>query len=165
MGDGGQLLHEWARGVDEKGRGVLAESGRTVGASIAGRRTYDLSIPSWGADGPGGPARTSTFVVSHGEPEGVPEGGVYTFVRSPEEALEKATAAAGGKDVDVFSPSIGLQLLRAGRVDEIRIHLVPVLFGSGARLFEGLGDGHVFLEPVEAIETPTATHLRYRVAK
>ena len=165
MGDGGQLLHEWARGADEKGREVLAESGRTVGASIAGRRTYDLSIPSWAADGPGGPARTPTFVVSHGEPEGVPEGGVYTFVRSPEEALEKATAAAGGKDVDVFSPSIGLQLLRAGRVDDIRIHLVPVLFGSGTRLFEGLGDGHVVLEPVEATETPTATHLRYRVAK
>ena len=51
MGDGGQRLHEWAFGADERGREVLAESLRTVGASIAGRRTYDLSVPWWGATG------------------------------------------------------------------------------------------------------------------
>ncbi len=58
MGDGGQQLHEWAFAADERGRDVLAESMRTVGASIAGRRTYDLSVPWWGPDGPGGAART-----------------------------------------------------------------------------------------------------------
>src|SRR5215472_17494594 len=105
-------LHEWAFGEDEVGRKVLAESQNAVGASIAGRRTYDLSIPWWGPDGPGGSARTPTFIVSHSTPAQVPEGGVYTFVGSPIEALELGQAAAGGKDVDVFSASIGQQLLR-----------------------------------------------------
>jgi len=163
MGDGGQQLHEWAFGADERGREVLAQSARTVGASIAGRRTYDLSVPWWGPDGPGGAARTPTFIVSHGTPDQVPEGGVYTFVGSPIEALEQARAAAGGKDVDVFSASIGQQLLRAGRIDEIRVHLVPVLFGAGTRLVEDLGDSHVQLAIIGVDEGAKATHLRYAV--
>ncbi|MBA2715320.1 MAG: dihydrofolate reductase family protein [Rubrobacteraceae bacterium] len=165
MGDGGQRLHEWAQGDDEKGRDVLAENQRTVGASIAGRRTYDLSIPWWGADGPEGSVRTPTFIVSHGEPEGVPEGSVYTFVTSPEEAVERAIETAGDKDVDVFSANIGQQLLRAGRVDEIRVHLVPVLLGAGARLFENVGGEHIRLETTEVIETPAATHMRFRIVR
>jgi len=163
MGDGGQQLHEWAFGADERGREVLAESASSVGASIAGRRTYDLSVPWWGPDGPGGEARTPTFIVSHGTPEQVAEGSVYTFAGSPIEALELAAAAAGDKDVDVFSASIGRQLLRAGRIDEIHVHLVPVLFGAGARLFEDLGGTHVQLEIIGAGEGPKATHLRYAV--
>jgi dihydrofolate reductase len=163
MGDGGQQLHEWAFGADERGREVLAESARTVGATIAGRRTYDLSVPWWGPDGPGGEARTPTFIVSHGTPGHVAEGSVYTFVDSPIEALERAAAAAGDKDVDVFSASIGQQLLRAGRIDEIHVHLVPVLFGAGTRLFEDLGGTHVQLEIIGVGEGSKATHLRYAV--
>src|SRR5262245_48149364 len=154
MGDGGQRLHEWAFGDDERGRDVLADSVRNVGASIAGRRTYGRSVPWWGPDGAGGAARTPTFIVSHGTPAKVPEGGVYTFVRSPIEALELAQAAAGGKDVDVFSASIGRQLLRAGRIDEIRVHLVPVLFGAGTRLVEDLGNNHVQLAIIGVSEGP-----------
>ena len=163
MGDGGQRLHEWAFGDDERGRDVLADSASTVGATIAGRRTYDLSVPWWGPDGPGGAARTPTFIVSHSTPAQVPEGGVYTFVGSPIEALELAQAAAGGKDVDVFSASIGQQLLRAGRIDEIHVHLVPVLFGAGTRLSEDLGDNHVQLAIIGVSEGSKATHLRYAV--
>jgi dihydrofolate reductase len=163
MGDGGQQLHEWALGTDERDRDVLAESTSTVGATIAGRRTYDLSVPWWGPDGPGGAARTPTFIVSHGPPGHVPEGSVYTFVKDPIEALERAAAAAGDKDVDVFSASIGQQLLRAGRVDEIHVHLVPVLFGAGTRLFEDLGGTHVQLEIIGVGEGSKATHLRYAV--
>jgi dihydrofolate reductase len=163
MGDGGQQLHEWAFGGDERGRDVLAESQGNVGATIAGRRTYDLSVPWWGPDGPGGAARTPTFIVSHGTPEQVPEGSVYTFVGSPIGALEQAQAVADDKDVDVFSASIGRQLLRAGRVDEIHVHLVPVLFGAGTRLFEDLGESHVQLEILGVGEGPKATHLRYAV--
>ncbi len=77
MGDGGQQLHEWALGTDEQGHDVLAESASTVGATIAGRRIYDLSVPWWGPDGSGGEARTPTFIVSHGTPGQVPEGGTY----------------------------------------------------------------------------------------
>jgi len=163
MGDGGQQLHEWAFGADERGREVLAESERKVGASIAGRRTYDLSVPWWGPDGPGGAARTPTFIVSHGTPGQVPEKSVYTFVDSPIEALEQAAAAAGDKDIDVFSASIGQQLLRAGRIDQIHVHLVPVLFGAGTRLFEDLGGTHVQLEIIGVGQGLKATHLRYAV--
>jgi dihydrofolate reductase len=163
MGDGGQRVHEWAFGDDKRGREVLAESARKVGASIAGRRTYDLSVPWWGPDGPGGEARTPTFIVSHSTPGHVPEKSVYTFVNSPIEALELAAAAAGDKDVDVFSASIAQQLLRAGRIDEIHVHLVPVLFGAGTRLFEDLGGTHVQLEIIGVGEGSKATHLRYAV--
>lgn len=163
MGDDGQQLHEWALGTDERGRDVLAESASTVGATIAGRRTYDLSVPWWGPDGPGGEARTPTFIVSHGTPGQVPEESVYTFVNSPIEALKLAAAAAGDKDVDVFSASIGQQLLRAGRIDEIHVHLVPVLFGAGTRLSEDLGGTHVQLAIIRVAEGSKATHLRYAV--
>jgi dihydrofolate reductase len=165
MGDGGQQLHEWAFGDDEQGREALAESQRSAGASIAGRRTYDLSVPWWGADGPGSAARTATFIVSHSEPQEVPEGSVYTFVTSPGEALARATAAAGDKDVDIFGASIGRQLLQAGRVDELRIHLVPVLLGAGTRLFDSLGGEHIQLKALDVIEGPKATHLRYAVIR
>jgi dihydrofolate reductase len=160
MGDGGQQLHEWAFGTDERGRDVLAESASTVGATIAGRRTYDLSVPWWCPDGPGGEARTPTFIVSHAAGH-VSEESVYTFVNGPVEALELASAAAGDQDVDVFSASIGQQLLRAGRIDEIHVHLVPVLFGAGTRLLEDLGGTHVQLEIIRVAEGSTATHLRY----
>src|SRR3712207_6822028 len=74
MGDGGQRLHEWAFGDDERNRELLAEAVHSLGAVIAGRRTYDHSVPWWGADGPTGPARVPVFVVTHAEPEDVPGG-------------------------------------------------------------------------------------------
>jgi dihydrofolate reductase len=92
----------------------------------------------------------------------VPAGGVYTFVRSPREAAEVAIGLAGGKDVDLFSASIGGQLLRAGLVDEVRIHLAPVLLGAGTRLLDD-DDGHIRLQPTRITESSKATHLRYRV--
>ena len=91
----------------------------------------------------------------------MPAGGVCTFVRSPREAAEVAIGLAGGKDVDVFSASIGGQLLRAG-VDEVRIHLAPVLLGAGTRLLDD-DDGHIRLQPTRITESSRATHLRYRV--
>lgn len=165
MGDGGQQLHQWAHGDDERGNAILAESNDRVGATIAGRRTYDLSIPWWGADGPGGAARTPTFVVSHQRPDDMPEGGVYTFVNDPLEAVAHARAVAGARDVDVFSPSIGQQLLRAGCVDEIRLHVAPVILGAGTRLFENLGDEHLQLDLIETDMGSRATHLRYAVLR
>ena len=166
MGDGGQRLHEWAFDAgDERSANVLAEMSSSVGAGITGRRTYDLSVPWWGPDGPSGSIRTPLFVVSHAEPEQVPDGGVYTFVDSPAEAVEQARAAADEKDVDIIGGDIGRQLIRAGLVDEIHVHLVPVLFGAGSRLFESLGDDHIQLEAPRVTEGSKATHLRYRVVK
>lgn len=161
MGLGGQQLFTWTSD-DEGGSEWLAASTRRTGASIAGRKTYDTSIPWWGADGPGGAARTPTFIVSHTAPDDVPDGGVYTFVSSPLEAAQAAQKVAGDLSVDVFSPSIGNQLLQAGAVDEIHLYVAPVLFGSGTPLFQKL-PGHVQLEQLGVEQTPTTTYLRYRV--
>jgi dihydrofolate reductase len=106
------------------------------------------------------------FVVTHDAPAESPERGVYTFVTDGiESALEQAKAAAGEKIVTVMGgASIGQQYIAAGLVDEISVHLVPVLLGSGTRMFEHLGGEHIQLEPIEVIGTRSATHLRFRIA-
>jgi dihydrofolate reductase len=116
LGDGGQRLHEWTFGEDERNRELLADAVNFVGAVIAGRRTYDLSVASWGADGP---ARVPVCVVTHAEPEEVPEGGVYTFVTEGiESALEQAKAVAGDKVAAVMGGyRAAVHQGRAGRRD------------------------------------------------
>jgi dihydrofolate reductase len=167
MGEGGERLHEWAmNSEDSYNREMLTQAASSLGAVIAGRRTYDDSLPWWGADGPTGPARIPLFVVSHSVPEEIPEGGVYTFVDGIEAALARAQATAGEKDVSVMGGAeIAQQYIRAGLIDEIQIHLVPVLFGSGIRLFDHLGSEHIQLETTEVIKTDAAIHLRFRVLK
>lgn len=167
LGVGGERLHEWAFGEDERNREYLREAISGLGASIAGRTTYDDSIKWWGADGPSGSARRPLIVVTHKPPSEVPAGGVYTFVTDGiRSALEQARTAAGDGNVTVMGGAdVARQYLSAGLVDEIVIHLVPVLFGSGTRLFGSVGDEHLRLEPVQVIDTSTATHLRYRVLR
>jgi dihydrofolate reductase len=166
MGVGGEVLHDWAFAGSDRDRELLEQAGARLGAVIAGRRTYDNSITWWGADGPTGPARVPLFVVSHGEPASVPEGGVYTFVGDIRSALDAARATAGDADVGIMGGAdIARQFLREGLVDEISIHLVPVIFGSGTPLFgDGWIDRQVRLEGPDVVDTDAATHLRYRVA-
>jgi len=166
-GDGGLRLVEWAFGEDDRDRELLEGSSSSLGALIAGRRTYDLSVPWWKANGPTGAAQLPVFVLTHKAPAEAPEGGVYTFVTDGiESALEKAKAAAGDKDVAVMGGAdTGRQFIEAGLVDEISVHLVPVLFGSGTRMFDHLGGEHIQLETAGVIETTAATHLRYRVRR
>jgi len=118
-----------------------------------------------GANGPTGSARLPVFVVSHHPPKEVPEAGVYTFVTDGiESTLQKAKKAAGDKNVTVMGGAdIGQQYILAGLVDELSIHLVPVLFGSGTQMFANLAENHIQLEPVQTIETPEAIHLRLRL--
>lgn len=168
MGVGGEALHDWAFRGDERDRELLERAGTKLGAVICGRRTYDNSIRWWGADGPTGDARIPLFVVSHGTPVAVPADGVYTFVGDIRAALDGARAVAGDADVGIMGGAdIARQFIGAGLVDEISIHLMPVLFGSGTPLF-GDADSlteHVRLERTECIATDTATHLRFRVVK
>jgi dihydrofolate reductase len=164
LGDGGERLHEWTNSEDPHIREIV-ESLANTGAIIVGRTTYDLSIPYWGADGPLGAARVSTVVVSHNAPQDIPQGGVYSFVNGVEAALETAKKAAGEKEISISGANVAQQFLKLGFIDEISIHLVPMLFGNGTRLFEQLGDTHIQLEPLEVVETPVVTHLRYRVVK
>lgn len=167
MGDGGLRLVEWAMSDDQHSQRVLEEGIAEAGAVIAGRETYDTSLPWWGPDGPTGPARRPVFVVTHQAPTQAPEGGVYSFVTGGiHSALEQASAAAGERTIAVMGgASIGQQFIAAGLVDELQIHLVPVLFGSGTRMFEHLGDDHIQLEPLQVVETPAAIHLRFRILK
>lgn len=166
LGDDGERLHEWAfQSADPRNRELLAK-GASLGAIISGRHNYDLAVPYWQADGPTGEARVPTVVVSHNVPTDIPADGVYSFADGIEAALKKAKKAAGDKDVAVMGGgNIAAQFFNLGLVDEISIHLVPVLFGSGIRLFEHLGGRHIQLETLEVIETREAIHLRFRVIK
>jgi dihydrofolate reductase len=164
LGDDGERLHDWAF-QDEYGKEMLEREIEQLGAVICGRRTYDMSIQYWGADGPTGPARVPLFVLSHSVPDDVPEGGVYTFVDDAETALARARETAGEKNISLMGGEVGRRYLRAGVVDEISVHLVPVLFGSGTRMFEDVVDEHVTLELLEMAESPHAVHLRYRVVR
>src|SRR5215211_443202 len=165
LGEGGERLHDWGfNSADPRNREIL-ESYVTMGANIFGRSGYDHSILNWGADGPSGAARVPTVIVSHTVPQDVPEGGVYTFVDSVDAALETAKTLAGDKDVLIMGANVAQQFLKRGLIDEISIHLVPVLFGSGTRLFEGLDSEHISLEIMETIQTAEAIHMRFRVVK
>ena len=165
LGDDGERLHDWAF-QDEAGKALIEGEVAKLGAVICGRTTYDMSIPWWGADGPTGPARVPLFVLSHSVPDEAAEGGVYTFVEDLGIAFERARETAGDWNISVMGADVGRQSLRAGLVDVISVHLVPVLFGTGTRMFEDAGvDEHVTLELVEVTESPHATHLRYRVIR
>ena len=164
LGDDGERLHDWAF-HDEAGRKLIQDEVAQLGAVICGRTTYDMSIPHWGPDGPTASARVPVFVLSHSVPDEVPEGGVYTFVDDLETALARARETAGDRNVSVMGADVGRQCFRAGVVDEISVHLVPVLFGSGTRMFEDVVGEHVTLGLVQVTESPHATHLRYRIVR
>ena len=176
LGRGGMRLFDWYSDGDTPSRyyesfklsAASAEvfdavAGR-VGAVISGRRTYDIT-DGWGGDGPlpGAPL----FVLTHQVPEHVPQGEPpYTFVTDGiESAVEQARAAAGGKDVSLMGSAAVQQALRAGLLDEIEIHLIPVLLGGGVRLLDHLGDDPVDLERIEVVDAPGVTHLHYRVVR
>ena len=165
LGEGGERLHDWGfNSADPRNRKVV-ESWAATGAIIVGRTTYNNSILNWGADGPMGAARLPTIIVSHSVPQDLPDGGVYTFVDSVEAALETAKKLAGDKDILIMGADVPQQFLKRGLIDEVSIHLVPVVFGSGTRLFGGLDSEHISLEIIEVIQTAEAIHMRFRVVK
>ncbi len=166
MGDDGERLHEWAFDGDARDQQVMAAGLEQLGAVICGRRTYDHSVPWWGADGPSGDLRAPVFVLTHRGPGEPPDGGVYSFVADVEQAVEQASAAAADKTVAVMGGAqAGRACIQAGLVDELSIHLVPVILGGGTPMFDGMPDGHLPLEPIETTQTDKATHLRYRVVR
>jgi len=165
LGDGGERLHDWGfSSADPRNHELMTKSAR-LGAVIAGRTTYNHSIPYWGADGPTGNARVPTVIVSHTLPQDIPDDSVYTFVDNVQAALEIAKRAAGDKDVIIHGGNTAQQLIALGLVDQVFVHLVPVLLGSGTRLIDDLSGKHVQLETIQLIETKEAIHLRFRVIK
>jgi dihydrofolate reductase len=167
LGNGGEVLHKWLGQPDPRESELLAGMREGIGSILMGRLSYDLAEGDggWGDGGPAGPA--PCFVLTHTPPapETVRAPSVFTFVTDGiHSAVAQAKAAAGDKVVGVHGASAAQQCLAAGLMDEIQIHLAPVLLGSGTRLFEHLG-GQVQLERMEAIDTPNATHLRFRVIR
>ncbi|NKZ04246.1 dihydrofolate reductase family protein [Actinomadura latina] len=165
LGDGGEVLHRWLHAPDPRDAEVMAAMAKDVGSILMGRRSYDLAEGDggWGDGGPAGPM--PCFVLTHNPPapETIRAPSVFTFVTEGiHSAIEQAKAAAGDKVVGVHGAGAAQQCLAAGLMDEIQIHLIPVLLGSGTRLFEQLG-GRYQLEPTMVTDTPNATHLRFRV--
>ncbi len=163
MGRGGERLHDWMFKSDsdldaEKAR----EIPQRVGATIVGRRTFDVGIGPWDDT----PYPAPSFVLTHEErqPLAMKSGG-FTFVNDGESALRMARAAAGGKDIVVMGADAARQYLAAGLVDELIIQLVPVLLGGGTRLFDWSDGPPTELTPVDMIQSPSVTHLRYATLK
>ena len=179
LGDGGMRIHRWiydleawrerqslAGGQTNPDDEVVKESYERVGAYVMGRRMFDEGEVNW-PDPP--PFRAPVFVLTnHDREPWVRQGGTtFTFVTEGiESALERAREAAGDKDVRISGgANVIQQYLSAGLVDEVFIHLAPVLLGEGVRLFERIGAEQVELECTSVIDSPRVTHLRYRVVR
>ena len=164
-GDGFMRLHEWFVTADGEffrpsgPDGQLIDEINATGAVLVGRRLAE-QIDHWGGDHHGVPI----FVVSHRPPgPSVANYPLVTYVIDGiESAMAQAKAAAGDRNVLVHGAYTAQRALEAGVLDELQIHQIPVLFGGGRRLFEVL-PSHIELEIVRVIDTPQATHIRYRV--
>ena len=188
LGRGGEQLHEWVvklaawrgpHGLEGGETGpegdLYAASWGRIGSVIMGRKMFsggsgpwesDPNADAWWGDNP--PFHVPVFVLTHHEREPVEkEGGTtFTFVTNGfESALEQARAAAGEKDVSISGGAdVAQQALRAGAVDEVTLHIAPVLLGGGTSLFGDLGMD-LTLELTNVLEGPEATHLQYVVRR
>jgi dihydrofolate reductase len=167
LGVGGERLHAWlSEGGLEPGsyrpaggpNAVVFDEMMATGAVIVGRRTFEFA-GEWGGDHHDG---VPIFVLSHAAPS-TPAPGHASYVSDVESAVAQAKAAAGGRDVMLHGASAAQAVLRAGLLDELELHLVPVLLGQGRRLFDDLPPEHHELELLRSLEGLGALHLRYRV--
>jgi len=184
IGQGGMRLHQWAfdtaswraqhgtgggeRNVDSE---VLDAVVADVGAYVMGRNMFgpgrgewDLSWSGWWGEDP--PYHVPVFVLTHHprEPLVMQGGTTFNFVTGGiEQALEQARAAAGDRNVDVPGGAQTIQqCIRAGLLDELWLHIVPIVLGAGERLLENVGEP--VLEPLDVIGSPAVTHIKYRLS-
>jgi dihydrofolate reductase len=188
LGEGGEQLHDWVvslaawrephgkqGGEVNESTPIMEESLENVGAGVMGRNMFgppgggdwgDGEWKGWWGDEP--PFHYDVFIVTHHprEPVEMEGGTTFSFVTDGiETALQRAKESAGGQDVMLSGGAeIINQYLAAGLLDELDLHVVPVLLGGGARLFEDLGDAEVALEQVRAVDAPGVTHIKYRVS-
>jgi dihydrofolate reductase len=186
LGRGGEPLHDWATstrawrerhgmegGEESASDAVVQEATDNVGAEIMGRGKFgppeggpwgDDSWRGWWGEDP--PFHMPVFVLTHHEREPLTlSDTTFTFVTDGiEAALERARDAAGDKDVTIGGGADVInQYLAAGLVDELELHVTPILLGGGERLLENVGD--LKLEQLRAVEAPGVAHLKYRVVK
>jgi dihydrofolate reductase len=187
LGEGGEQLHDWVVSLAawREGHGkqggevnastpIMEEAGENVGASVMGRNMFgppaggdwgDGDWKGWWGDDP--PYHNDVFILTHHARDPVEmEGGTtfYFVTDGIEQALEGAKESADGQDVRLWGGAqVVQQYLAAGLLDELELHIAPVLLGDGARLFDDLGGAEIELEQVRAVEGPGVTHLKYRV--
>jgi dihydrofolate reductase len=183
IGEGGMQLHEWVFGTaswrQQQGMEggehnadseVVAATVRNVGAYIMGRKMFgggdgpwDEAWTGWWGESP--PYHTPAFVLTHHErePLTMKDGTTFYFVTTGiESALEQARAAAGDKKVAIAGGASAVrQYLAAGLLDELQLHIAPVILGAGERLLDDVGAPP--LEQIEVVASPTVTHITYRV--
>lgn len=162
-GDGFSRLHEWLGNSDYESataKMILGEM-NACGAVLTGRRTVE-QVDHYGGDHHG----VRIFVVSHRPPDpSIAKYPLVTYVNDGiESAMRQAKAAAGSRDVLVHGAYTAQKALEAGLLDELQIHQIPVLFGKGLRQFDLL-PSRMELELIRVIDTPEATHIRYRVRR
>lgn len=179
LGEGGERLHDWVVKLDSWKRAhgdtsggetgaendMFAESFAGLGAHIMGRRMFDIGEPHWG-DEP--PFRVPVFVVTHRPRDPIEKRGgtTFIFVPNPGAAIAEARKAAGDKDVLVSGgANIIQQLLADSAIDELQIHIAPVIIGQGRRLFDNMRREHIELIPLATIGSDSAAHLSYRVSR
>jgi dihydrofolate reductase len=182
LGEQGLRLHEWMfasagfyRLFDEEGgeespdSDLITRDWNRIGAHIMGRNMFapgrgewDMEWRGWWGEVP--PYHAPVFVLSHYPREPLPmDGGTtFTFVTGGiDDALKRARAAAGERDVSIGGgASTVRQYLKAGLIDELTLHIVPITLGAGERLFDDVGD--VKLRPTEVLASPAVTHIAYR---
>jgi dihydrofolate reductase len=165
FGDGAEMLHDWIfDAATDDDRAMLQAMLDGVGAIVMGRTSFDKNEGDggWGDAGPVG--ETPCFVVTHHKPT-ASHPRVFTFITDGvASAIEQAKDAAGDKVVGLHGATIMQQALPLGLVDEIRVHVIPVLLGGGTPLFSPL-DSSIGLERTEARVTPAATHIAFRVIR
>jgi dihydrofolate reductase len=168
LGANGERLHDWLRpgGVDPQSHRPPAGPSATVfdevmatGAVITGRRTFDHA-DGWSGDHHDG---VPIFVLTRSAPAEPAPGHARFVTDGVESAVAQAKAAAADRDVLLHGAAIAQLCLRGGLLDEMELHLVPVLLGQGRRLFEDMPPDHIELELVRALEAPGVLHMRYRV--
>jgi len=183
LGEGGMRLHEWAFATESwreqhgKAGGertadaeVAQEAMQGIGAHIMGRKMFgggdgpwDEKWKGWWGEDP--PFHAPVFVLTHHarDPLSTQGGTTFTFVTDGiESALEQAREAAGEQGVSIAGGANAVQqYLAAGVLDELHLHVVPVILGAGERLLDDVGDP--VLEPIDVIASPAVTHVKYRV--
>ncbi len=188
LGEGGEKLHEWVfatrtaramHGMDGGQTGpddaVIAESFQNVGATIMGRHMFgggngpweDNPWRGWWGENP--PFHTPVFVLTHHARNSIEMQGGTTFhfvTDGIHAALDRATRATQSKDIALGGGAdVAQQYLKAGLIDEMEVHVVPLLLSDGARLFENT-DGHqAAYECVRVVNSPSVSHYKYRLRR
>jgi dihydrofolate reductase len=173
LGDGGHRLHEWAltgdgaEGLDALRRsaginGQVIDEFMSTGAVVAGRGTFEPA-GGWGGDHHDG---VPIFILTRRDPADLKPWPLVTYVNDIVAAMAQAKEASGDKNVLVHGAGIAQLALAASVLDELELHVIPVLFGQGRRLFEGLAAEQIELERTRILEGEGGvTHMHYRVRR